>query len=87
VTRRPPLLPLGLCGDCGMPTPQIIELEFPDGVVVDVRLCEPCRATSYGELAELNRQLQFLLANGVPKSRADAIMCRRVDEMFAKRSS
>lgn len=70
-----------------MPTPQIIELEFPDGVVVDVRLCEPCRDESFGEIAELSRQLDFLLANGVSKPAADAIMCRRVDELWARKRS
>lgn len=63
------------CGDRGDP----VEVVHEGNVVAAGNLCEPCLAAAIATGEELRRQFDQLIASGIPRDTANAIMIARID--------
>ena len=66
------------CIQCGEPGEEVV-VESAMGEVGRGFMCDPCLAVAEVEFAELGRQFDELVAAGVPKDRANAIMIARME--------
>jgi hypothetical protein len=65
------------CLKCGAPTES--RVEFTGLLEGDIFMCDACSTPAMDELDEHRRQFEELLAAGVPRDRANAIMIDRIE--------
>lgn len=65
------------CLKCGTPTDR--RIEFTGLLVGEIFMCGGCFEPAFAEITEHRRQFELLLANGVPRDRANAIMIDRIE--------
>jgi hypothetical protein len=65
------------CMKCGAATES--RVEFTGLLEGDIFMCDECFAPAMAELDEHRRQFEDLLASGVPRDRANAIMIDRIE--------
>lgn len=66
------------CVQCGQPGHEVV-VESAAGEVGRGWMCDPCLAVAEVEFAEIRRQFNELVAAGVPRDRANAIMIARME--------
>lgn len=66
------------CPKCGSTESTAVVFRFEETSALHV-VCAPCHEREHEEFRDLQRQFEFLIRNGVSRSRANAIMIRRID--------
>jgi len=64
------------CLKCGAETDH--RVEFTGKIEAEVFMCEECLAPTMAEVDRLREQFDELIANGVPRDRANAIMIDQI---------
>lgn len=65
------------CLKCGAATPS--RVEFTGLLSGEVFMCDACFGPALEEMAQLRAQFEEMLAVGVPRDRANAIMINRIE--------
>lgn len=72
---------MGCCASCGGITKHMAQVGEFDGGMIMLHCCEPCHRMVEEKMQEFHRQFAFLVANGVPRDKANKLIEQRIDAM------